>query len=287
MPKIALASDLHLEYADIDLKNTEGADVLILSGDIMTAEELRKAPRINLTDMTQEQLDKQIMFETGAMKHAKRFRGFLDRVSAEFPKVISIAGTHEFYHGKWNQTIEVLRKECAYYPNIYFLERDTIVLDDYVFIGATLWTDCNKFDPLTLHNLCFMMSDFQIIKNEDRGYTRLQVADTYARHKKTLLYFKSKLSEHASEKVVIVGHHTPSTLSTHDRYKHEHVMNGGYHSDLSELILDNPQIKLWVHGHTHDPFDYTIGQTRVTCNPRGYVGYEKFADKFTLKFMDI
>jgi len=51
-------------------------------------------------------------------------------------------------------------------------------------------------------------------------------------------------------------------------------MNGAYHSDLSEFILDHPQIKLWTHGHTHHPFDYMIGGTRIVCNPRGYDGYE-------------
>jgi predicted phosphodiesterase len=29
---------------------------------------------------------------------------------------------------------------------------------------------------------------------------------------------------------------------------------------------------LWIHGHTHDPFDYEINGTRVICNPRGYPG---------------
>jgi hypothetical protein len=56
----------------------------------------------------------------------------------------------------------------------------------------------------------------------------------------------------------------------HPMYAHDTLMNGGYHSDLSEFILDHPQIKLWTHGHTHHPFDYVIGETRVVCNPRGY-----------------
>jgi hypothetical protein len=29
-------------------------------------------------------------------------------------------------------------------------------------------------------------------------------------------------------------------------------------------------VQLWVHGHTHDSFDYTLNGTRVVCNPRGY-----------------
>jgi hypothetical protein len=57
-------------------------------------------------------------------------------------------------------------------------------------------------------------------------------------------------------------------------------MNGAYSSDLNDFILDHPQIKLWTHGHTHEPFDYMIGSTRIVCNPRGYSGYEARADEF-------
>jgi len=38
--KIAVASDLHLEFTGIDLRNTENADVLVLSGDICVADDL-------------------------------------------------------------------------------------------------------------------------------------------------------------------------------------------------------------------------------------------------------
>ena len=29
-------------------------------------------------------------------------------------------------------------------------------------------------------------------------------------------------------------------------------------------------VPLWIHGHTHDSFDYRLNGTRVVCNPRGY-----------------
>jgi hypothetical protein len=64
-------------------------------------------------------------------------------------------------------------------------------------------------------------------------------------------------------------------------------MNGGYSSELSEFILDHPQIKLWTHGHTHEPFDYMIGDTRIVCNPRGYINYEGCADNFKLQFIEV
>ena len=34
--------------------------------------------------------------------------------------------------------------------------------------------------------------------------------------------------------------------------------------------MGGSRVQLWVHGHTHDTFDYAIRGTRVICNPRGY-----------------
>ena len=35
-------------------------------------------------------------------------------------------------------------------------------------------------------------------------------------------------------------------------------------------LLGGERVALWVHGHTHDSFDYEVAGTRVLCNPRGY-----------------
>jgi hypothetical protein len=143
-----------------------------------------------------------------------------------------------------------------------------------VFVGGTLWTDMNKYDPLTLHAIRDMMNDYRATVNDQAGYRRLKPADTCERHRQTVDYFKLILDQNKDKKCVVVGHHTPSFQSCHDMYKGDYIMNGGYHSDLSEMILDRPQIKLWTHGHTHHCFDYMIGETRVVCNPRGYSNFE-------------
>jgi hypothetical protein len=112
--------------------------------------------------------------------------------------------------------------------------------------------------------------------------------DAVEEHKKMLGYIKHVYSEMPPWKqMVVVGHHTPSHFSCHPRYKDDQLMNGGYHSDLSEFILDRPGIKLWTHGHTHELFDYTVGDTRVVCNPRGYYGHEEIADNFNLKVVEL
>jgi hypothetical protein len=129
--------------------------------------------------------------------------------------------------------------------------------------------------------------------NPDKPTFRSRIArfspqDAVEDHKKMLGYIRIVYEGMPPWKqMVVVGHHTPSHASCHPRYKDDSLMNGGYHSDLSEFILDRPGIKLWTHGHTHELFDYMIGSTRVVCNPRGYDGYEDIADNFTLKVVEV
>ena len=279
--RVALVSDLHLEFEDINLQNTEGADVLILSGDIMVAEDLHNHPEVHPMDPVN------IPNLGRRQQVAQRFRDFLKRVSLEFPHVVYVAGNHEFYHGRWKASLQHLRDECAKFSNVYFLENDIKEIDKVSFIGATLWTDCNKGDPLTLHALTDMMNDYRVIRNDEHGFTKLRPAHSMYRHQQTLSYLKAVLPDMKDKKVVFVGHHAPSKQSTHPKYQNDYLMNGGYSSDLSEFILDHPEIVLWTHGHTHDPFDYMIGETRIMCNPRGYAGYDPNADAFQVVYLDI
>lgn len=263
--KVKIVSDLHLEFSDIDIPNN-GCDVLILSGDILLSESLHDFPAD--TDNTALQ----------SSRHAQaiRFRNFLRYCAEDFPHVIYVAGNHEFYHGKFYQGLDTLREECAVYPNVHFLENDSVTIEDILFVGGTLWTDCNNRDPLTMNQLSSMMNDFAIIKNDRAGYRRLSTTDIVQRHHQTLSYFETMISNAPKDqKVVVVGHHAPSKKSIHYKYHGEDVMNGGYCSDLEQFILDHPNIALWTHGHVHNTHDYMIGSTRVVCNPRGYESYHQ------------
>jgi Icc-related predicted phosphoesterase len=299
--KIALASDLHLEFAPIVLENTEGAEVLLLAGDICEAN-----------------------------KFEKRLP-FFEQVARDFPLVIYILGNHEHYNYDFKYTAGDLKKQLAHLKNVVLLDTETYTHGDVTFIGGTLWTDMNKEDSLTMFHVKRAMSDYHVIKNSNRmvnrkvpiyeknpNYTEdgrnggqykidengyyIKIGDKFKQetasfapedtveyYKKMLDYIKivTTMVPESKQKYVVVGHHAPSKASTHPRYLNDTTMNGAYSSDLCEFILDRPQIKLWVHGHTHDSFDYMIGSTRVVCNPRGYDGHERQADFFELKFMEI
>lgn len=251
--RIQIVSDLHLEFADINIQNQTDSDVLVLSGDIMIASKIHRPES----------------------EYGIRFRDFLKRVSFQFPHVVYVAGNHEFYDsGRFFEGIDQLRDACNVHDNVYFLERDIKIIDDVLFVGGTLWTDMNKFDPLTLHAVRDMMNDYRAIRNDKNGFIPIKPVDTVERHRLTRDYIKLIAEQNRDKTVVVVGHHSPSYQSIHPMYASEHIMNGAYHSDLSNIMLDNTNIKLWTHGHTHHPFDYFIGETRIVCNPRGYDGYE-------------
>jgi Icc-related predicted phosphoesterase len=84
--RIQIVSDLHLEFSDINIQNTNNADVLILGGDICIAQDLHDHPE---PANTADQLA--IANGTGLGRRqmtAQRFRDFFKRCSFQFPHVI-------------------------------------------------------------------------------------------------------------------------------------------------------------------------------------------------------
>ena len=193
------------------------------------------------------------------------------------------------YGGKWNGSIAELRNECAAF-NVHFLENDTFTLGNITIAGCTLWTNMYKHDPFVQMNARAFMNDYNLIRVDTAKnvqYYKLSPTDTLKRHDQSLEFLKKTANNMpVNGKMVVVTHHAPSMLSRDPRYMDD-ILTGCYVSDLSEFILDNPVIKLWCHGHTHTNFDYAIGETRVVCNPRGYVKYEWVKDDFTLHYLTV
>ena len=218
---------------------------------------------------------------------AKMYREFFKQVSGSFKHVIQIAGNHEYYHHNWENTIPTLKTEASKHSNFHFLEKDTITIENITFIGTTLWTNCNSRDPLTIHDLTQRMNDYNVVRMSSSNYRKLTPFDTIKEHDKCLNFIKEVIDRDLQKQYVVCTHHAPSTKNIHPKYINDPYMNGGYASDLSEFILNYPQIKLWTHGHTHTPFDYIIGQTQIVCNPRGYADFEEIADNFIPKVIEI
>ncbi|HYN54226.1 MAG TPA: metallophosphoesterase, partial [Methylotenera sp.] len=231
--KILILSDLHLEFASFTPSSDE-VDVVILAGDIW-------------------QKDMGIYWARDTWPNAE---------------IIYIAGNHEFYGSDRNAVLSLLRS-AAEDTDVHFLDDNEVVINGVRFLGATLWTDFLLFG-LTRQELCMNagregINDFSVIIENGILFTpgdAVRICNTSIR------WLKSKLIDTSYEgKTVVITHHLPSMLSVADRYKND-ILSACFASNLDELFGHS---ELWVHGHTHDSFDYIENGTRVICNPRGYI----------------
>jgi len=280
--RVSVISDLHLEFADLTLP---GGDVLILSGDVFESKNLKADLYKSPDQVAQLGGRRHVILEGGREdRRVDRFYRFMKEECAKYREVIYVMGNHEHYNFMYNKTYAHIKDQLP--DNVRLLENESHVIDGVLFLGATLWTDMNRNDPLTLNTVREYMNDYRCIKrlDEDKNYLgRLTPEFTVQEHYKTMSWLKQQLDENragAGLPVVVVGHHAPSKRSTKPQYEENYHVNGAYSSDLDSFIEDYPEIRVWNHGHTHDQFDYIVGNTRIMCNPRGYKGYEQRAEEF-------
>jgi predicted phosphodiesterase len=233
--RLNILSDLHLSQGGLPLPDT-GADVVVLAGDIARPQ-----------------------------KAIEWARGFAQ-------PVIYVAGNHEYYGSSPSATLATL-KDLAHGTNIHVLDQDAITLCGVRFIGATLWTGFNLCTQQAQRRQAedqavALLRDFNRIKS-DRSpgglFTPQESIDTYERH---CAWLAATLVQPFDGPTVVVTHHAPSPKSIHPRFEGS-LLNNCFVSD-AEHLFGTANTPLWVHGHTHDSFDYTIENTRVVCNPRGY-----------------
>lgn len=243
--KLSLLSDLHLEFDEFFRpKNTQNSDILLLAGDIAIFKYLK--PNSGRRDM---------------------FMPFFEHISKEWETILYIPGNHEYY-GHSDISSNIIQEVGYELPdNIILANNDVYFHDDLAVVMGTMWTDINKGNPSDVFLYQTSLNDSKQIK-DSRGPGYRWVGNGVLReHMITKNYFDSIINNYPDKKVVCMTHHAPSQLSEHPRYKGDRV-NCYYNSDLTSMMQDN--VKLWVHGHTHDNFDYTVGNTRVVANPKGY-----------------
>jgi len=230
--RLLIYSDIHLEFSEF-LPLASGYDAVVLAGDIGLGTQ-------------------------GVEWAIRRF--------GETP-VLYVFGNHEFYH---HEIKDVWRKACelAEDTNVHLLENETLVIADVEFVGATLWTDFNLTgDPIAGKlQAALRMNDYRQIRH---GEHRLLPDQTQGYHFESRRFLNDQLAaDSVLRKRVVITHHAPSDRSlTGERIGYD--IGFAYASALDDLV-ESSGAQIWIHGHTHEPVDYRIGDTRVISNPRGY-----------------
>lgn len=243
-----IVSDLHLEgIKQYFLPETENEKdtVLILAGDIC------EFPLLDRHDC---------------------FKHFLEDCDVRFKKIVYVPGNHEYF-GTFLKSFpfwkELIEKK---YENITVMDRETITVTmgdkNFKIVGATLWTDMNNGDPMTtMEAQSFLADDFKRIDK----LTPKQVLDhnDLARE-----YIIDSLMDSLDtyDPTIVVTHHGPTEMSIASKYKMAPMtQNHLFVNTNMESYFDHVPLRLWVHGHTHETIDHTIGHgCRVIANPKGY-----------------
>jgi len=136
------------------------------------------------------------------------------------------------------------------------------------FLGSTLWTDfmiAADRREAAMQEAQRLMRDFSRIRI---GETTFSPGDSAALFRAHAEWLERRLAERHGGPTVVITHHAPSPRSIHPRFA-DSLLNACFVSDAEHLV-DGARASLWIHGHTHDSFDYELNGTRVVCNPRGY-----------------
>lgn len=256
--KIRLASDLHvdlnIEYFNvteqeiIDKLNLDGMDMLILAGD--TAE----YPQ-NLH--------------------------FCEKLMQLYPelKIIEIPGNHLYYSCErlW-LTMDEIDDRCKDFArsheNYYFLNCNSVVINDIKFIGATMYTKLGeRFEYIKHITNC--MNDFKCILFSKNSY--LKYNHVINIHKKHIKYIIQELNN-SKEKCIVITHHAPF-------FEYMSDISHAFGINLNRTLCRLKYFpEYWVYAHTHVNKDKTLkyknGEIKCICNQFGYKGESDYGSQF-------
>lgn len=231
--KLQILSDVHNEF-EVFIPPNIDSDVVILAGDIHVK-------------------DKAINWALQYLSNTP---------------VLYVIGNHELYGKATPYFIDKLKAQTKG-TNIYLLENDMVEIDGVAFFGCTFWTDFRLFGEARVAGFEAeqKMTDFKKIRVSPK-FSKLKAKDTVLFHNKSKIWLESALEKSDAKTKVVITHHAPSKQSIPIAFQND-ILSSAYASNLDSWLL-NLDFDLWVHGHTHEFCDYSIGDKRIVCNPRGY-----------------
>ncbi|MBW3019929.1 hypothetical protein KY334_01415 [Candidatus Woesearchaeota archaeon] len=234
---------MHLEFSngifDLPRLESDKDTILVLSGDI------------------------------GMFSYPETYIPFLKECSLRFREIIYIDGNHEYYGSDINYGLEYGKNEIskANLKNVFLGDNFVHQVDDVYFVCSTLWSSFDNKNPIVMYHYNNCINDCRKIKNKDKF---LPPIDVYRLFEKSYEFIINELNN--IRKNILVTHYGISYKSIHSRF-HGDKLNDTFVSQLDGVISFFKPLYAF-HGHTHNSFDYSIGNTRVVCNPFGYAGFE-------------
>ncbi len=154
------------------------------------------------------------------------------------------------------------------HSNVHLLDGACITVKGIRFVGTTLWTDyCldgKTHQARSIQDASMFMNDYRLIQTN--AGIQLTALDTVSFHNEQRRWLQSQLDQASRDYTVVITHHGPHPNSIHSQYAGNSI-NAAFVSNLETMM---GQSAFWIHGHTHNSFDYVVNGTRVIVNPAGY-----------------
>lgn len=178
----------------------------------------------------------------------EKFEPSLEKISSLFRDTIYVHGNHEY----WGSSFSPKKLVPKNLVNIHELVNEELEIGGVHFVGGTMWYP--RIPQAEISSMFW--NDFKYI-----GGFRNWIWEQSKR-------FRKLLEDKATGESIVVTHMLPSFKSVPQQFRNNPT-NCFYVSECENLI-EVIQPRMWIHGHTHESFDYNIGDCRVFCNPYGY-----------------
>lgn len=189
-----------------------------------------------------------------------KYRSFLADAKTKFDHVIVIAGNHEYYNHKDMKSTEAMMTQDCLDTGCIFLNRSSVVIEGYKFIGATLWADI----PSRLFSrMNGYIGDFNNIICDGESFTPIKFNRL---HKRDFDFFKNEINT-IDYPIIAISHHAPTYEIVQSKYR-DRITTCAYASNMEHLIRD--PVKLWINGHLHNTDVIEINGTTCVTNCKGY-----------------
>lgn len=218
--------------------------------------------------------DADIVLVAGDTANSDRGMPWLQEQAARLQvPLITISGNHEYFDEdvlSFDQKLATWDNyDAASNKGVCVLQCQHIDIGDIRILGCTLWTDYQYHaNEDTMAAARHFMRDYKQIYAGKEMFSPEVSMQIHSEHRQWLQQ-ALMTAKALDKKTVVMSHHSVSALSVSEKYANL-PSNAAFVSDLSGWMHEDWAPTLWVHGHTHEAFDYRIGNTRVIVNPRAY-----------------
>ena len=244
--KIGIKSDIHLDFW------------------VGFTEEKKEIEKFVLEILKPEMAD--VLIIAGDIGHYNFQNAWLIEFLTNYSKVFVIYGNHDLYLVNERQKekythsfnrLDEFKDMIQKIEGAYFFDGDLIEVDGIKFLGTAGWYDFSlglKYG----YSLDFLRKAWEEVMNDSRLIVpKIDPVNLSFLHKERL---REKI-----EKADIVFTHVPPVYV---ECKNDPVIDSFYSFYGYDLLKDN--VKYWIFGHCHSPYDFYEEMVRFISSPLGY-----------------